>query len=278
MFWTPTTRYALAVALLIGSAAVRGQDDLPPETKALISKLKDEAKNKTPATRASAYKSMGELGSSGYTLRRTLVQGMLDPAVPARTAAADALKKIDEPLYKDATAIYIDKDMDRVARVADQRSRAEPLVPLILPMLQFLNPLASQPEDRRSPYKSAAYASVRDHLADCLRTLAAIGPDDELVNKGVLLTLVNPQAENRAVAVDLVAGLKNRKLGLQPLMALANSPREPDATRVKAVRLLPQVSDENTRVVARKVTEGLRFDSSPTVREAAEAALRRFGE
>ncbi|MBN9518510.1 hypothetical protein J0H58_08325 [bacterium] len=268
----------LVVSLFV-AAPLRGQDDLPPETKAVISKLKDEAKNKSASTRASAYKSMGELGTSGASLRRALCDGMLDPAVTVRTAAADALKKIDAPLYKSAMAIYIDKDMQAVAKAANSGSRAEPLVPLILPIVAQFSPMASQPITASTRQEQlAAINLARANLETSLRTLVAIAPDDELVNKGVISMLTNTQAGNRAVAVDLVGRVKNRKLALPTLVALAGNAREPDATRVKAVLLLPEVCDENTRPRARRTVEAVRLDSSRTVREAAETALRRLGE
>jgi hypothetical protein len=275
---TSTTWHALALILLTGPAG-RGQEVVPPETRAIISKLKDEAKSKSAATRASAYKSMGELGPSGFALRRALCDGMLDAALSVRTAAADALKKVDEPLYKDATAVYIDKDVARVARVAAQQGRAEPLVPLILPMVQQFNPAASQSILSSTPAdQSLAIRRARANLATCMRTLVAIAPDDEVVNKAVISMLANAQPDNRAVAVELVGRVKNRKLALPILMAMAGSQREPEETRAKAVSLLPVVSDENTRPAARKAAEAVRLDSSRAVREAAEAALRRLGE
>ncbi len=274
----PFAPSALVVTLFVGAAPLRGQDDLPPETKAIISKLRDESKSKSPATRASAYKSMGELGTSGKSLRRALCDGMLDPAVSVRTAAADALKKIDEPLYKSAMAIYIDKDMRAVEGAANSGSRAEPLASLILPMVAQLSPIASQPITASTPPKQeAAIHRARANLGTSLRTLVAIAPDDELVNKGVLSMLTNGQAENRAVAVELVGRVKNRKLALPALIALSRA-HEPEKTRVAAIRLLPTVCDENTRTRARQAAEAVRLDSNRAVREAAEAALRQFGE
>lgn len=272
---TITSGFAV-LALATAAPGRQPADDLSPETKALVTKLKEDVRNRSAATRTAGYKSMGDLGKYGHVVRRTLCEGMLDPIIGVRTAAADALKQIDEPLYKDATVIYIEKDVDRVEMVARQRGQAEPLVPLIMPMVVKLGPAASLPNPQPCPFERFQLAHVS--LARCVRTLVAIAPDDELVNKTVLTMLTNAKEENRAVAVDLVEPLKNRKLAVTPLIALAGSLRELEGTRAKAILLLPVVADENTRAKARKAAEAVRFDEKRLVREAAEAALKQFGD
>ncbi len=81
------------LAFALPTQARTAEDELPPETKALITKLKDEMKSKTVKIRVSAYTAMGELGEKAKSERRTLCMGMLDGNPLVQTAAADALKK-----------------------------------------------------------------------------------------------------------------------------------------------------------------------------------------
>ena len=241
--------------------------DESPEVKALISKFKDDAKSKTSATRASAYKAIGELGSEGKNVRRSVSEGMLDPTAKVRIAAADALKKIDENIYNLATAIVINKDVYKIQEVRAMADEGEPLTSLILNYASTVAPTASLLAIGPRNFEA------RRDMTICIETLTAIAPDDLEVNKAVVNMLKNPNPEMRSLAVNNVKLIKNRKLALSNLLWIAQS-TDAAAVRVKAITLVIEVMDENTSPPALKIIEGLRFDREVTVREVVEKVLQ----
>ncbi len=262
-----TTRALLALGTL-GSfllAPVRAEDDLTPETKALIAKLREDTKSKTIATRTSAYKALGELGEKAKGHRRILCEGMLDSNTSVRTAAADALKKVDEPIYKLALGIVIDKRDEHFRAAAKLGAHAEPLAPLILAHATALVPVAS-----KGGFESF---NAQDSVCAAVGALAAIAPDDQRVNQAVIAMLGNPSETLRRCALGHVAQLKNKKLALKGVLTIAKTINEGPVVRAQATALVPLLVDENTAPTTKKTLTGLRFDTEGLVREAVAKAL-----
>lgn len=257
-----------ATSCLLGFSSQQARSDDPtPETKALIAKLREDMKSKTVATRVAAYKSMGELGEKAKSQRRALCEGMLDTNPKVRTAAADSLKQIDEPMYKLALGIVIDRDDKDIRATGKLGAAGEPLTPIILSYATSVVPTAS--------VKSFAFQHerARDVLRICIDTLVSIAPEDEGVNKAVLALLGNPHPDLRAHALKHIAALKNKKQALKGVLTIAGSSTDEPAVRAAAVTLLPQLVDENTGPPTKKALETLRFDTSEAVREAVAKSI-----
>src|SRR5262245_17771473 len=115
MFSTKSIKLAI-VAMLTFACVARAQDKPPsPEVMATIKLHTSTLKtSKAPGDRRKAAEALGALGESGKAARRDLCHAMLDTNTAVRAAAADAMRKIDEPLYKLATDIVINSDLQAV--------------------------------------------------------------------------------------------------------------------------------------------------------------------
>lgn len=242
-------------------------DDPSPEVKALVAKLREDMKSKSVPTRVAAYKAMGELGEKAKWQRRALCEGMLDSNIKVRTTAADALKSVDEPIYKLATGILINKDAGDIAEAGKLKEHAEPLAPIILAYATSLVPTASLEPG------NFANLQARASMTRCVVALAATAPEDEGVNKAIIAMLGNQSPTLRALALDHVAPLKNKKQALKGVVAIASATKDASRVRAQAVRLLPSLVDENTGPATKKAIEALRFDTDEAVREAVAKAL-----
>jgi hypothetical protein len=259
----------LGLSVLIPAPA-NAKDELPPEVNALITKLREDMKSNTLATRVAAYKALGDLSEKAKGQRRAFCEGMLDPNAMVRIAAADGLKKVDESVYKLALGIIINKDSMDVVAAGNLRADAEPLVPILFAYGTSLAPLASK--EPGGPKEGQA----RDRLIQCVNAMVAIAPEDEGVNKAVINLLVNPSVRLRATALSHVPALKNKKLALQNVLMIAANLRDDPANRTKAVRLVPDLVDDNSSPVAMKALDALRFDDQKSVREAVAASLAKL--
>jgi hypothetical protein len=259
--------FALA---LTGTANLRAdEEELSPELKAFVSRFNDDIKSRTPAVRLSAYKSLGELGEKGRSLRRSLCQGMLDSSQGVRVAAADSLKKIDPEMGRIALGIAIDKNINQVGAAKELREKGEPLTPLILHFANSLTPVAGSGNSFQAQ-------EAQGKFCVCMEAAVAVGPKDPAVNKAVVAMLGNAVPRVRQCAVNQVEFLHNRKLALSAVLQLASNFREQPGTRVKAVQVVPLLVDENSKEKARKAIEALRFDEHAAVRDAVDTALKKL--
>lgn len=252
---------------MVAGVASAAADELAPETKALIAKFREDMKSKTVSTRVAAYKGMGELGDKAQSQRRALCEGMLDPNLKVRVAAADALKMVDSKMHKLALGVVIDKDNRDIIDIGQLGAAGEPLAPLVLSYATSIVPVAS------SNLETDRCVEARRALFVCISTLVAIAPEDDKVNKAVIVMLGNMNPKLRAHALKHVAPLRNRKQALGGVLALARSMTEPASVRVLAVNLLPLLVDENTGPPTKKALDKLRFDNSEGVREAVAKTL-----
>lgn len=260
---------------LFAAAFARADDEPSPEIKAILSKLHTELKSKTPKVRAAAYTAIGELGDKAHGERRTLCQGLLDANPMVQTAAADALKKVDEPLSKTALALVIDKDMKQVQWAHDNPKKAGPLVPLLFSLTASLSPMASR-EPPVDGAGAAKHGEARRDFRACVAALVAVEPDGPEVNKAVISMLGNPRADNREAALGHVLALKNKKLALSPVLTLAGNAKETPKNRVLAIKLVPDLVDENTTPNAVKSLEALRFEQNAEIREAIADSVKKL--
>jgi hypothetical protein len=254
----------------LSHATAEAEDEVTPELKALLTKLLEDAKSRTVATRVGAYKALGDLGEKAKSVRRVFCQGMLDPNQTVRVAAADGLKKVDETIYKLALGILINRDPKDVVAAGKLGAVAEPLVPLLVPYAVSLAPMASVEPGNRDQQEA------REKLMQCVSSMVAIAPDDLEVNRSVITLLANPAQTLRGKALEHVSKLHHKKLALQNVMAIAVNGKNRAANRVAAVNLAPELVDENTTPGVRKSLESLRFDSDPKVRDAVAAALAKL--
>jgi hypothetical protein len=113
-------------------------------------------------------------------------------------------------------------------------------------------------------------------LVSCANALAAIAPEDEKANEALLSMLNSPIPSLRGVALNNVASIKGRKMALPSVINIATSSREITGNRIKAVKLLPSIVDENTKKKTAKALESIRFDGEPSIRDAVDAALKKL--
>jgi HEAT repeat protein len=252
-------------------------EEIAPEVKALISRFNDDLKSKSSTVRISAYKSMGELGPKAASVRRQLCQGHMDPVLTVQAAAADALKKVDEPMSKLALAIYINKDFQEVAAAAKLGKGGEPLTPLVLKLATETALVASFAEIPGEPFGSPRNLARRN-LSTCVQTLVLIAPEDPGVNTAIINMLANPSAQLRYAAVQNISPLKNQKLALAGILKLASNLREESRIREGSVLSVPSLVDENTAPGAIKALEALQFDTDPKIRDAVDSALKQMAK
>ena len=176
-----------------------------------------------------------------------------------RTAAADALKKIDEQLHELAVSILVNNNIGAVATAAKLENDGEPLVPAILHLAKLL----SQQVTTRS------YAANQEAFSLTLTALVRIDKADKAVNK-LVLDCISPKNRNpyaRLRAVTLVTDIKDGKKGLSDLLLLAKTDQQ--AIRLKAIEALVAIADETNNEKIAKTLEGMRYDLDPAIRKAA---------
>ncbi|MFY7953323.1 MAG: HEAT repeat domain-containing protein [Armatimonadaceae bacterium] len=261
----------VSLSLLCFPARGWADDEVSPETKALLSKLHDDMKSKTPKVRAAAYTAVGELGEKATGERRVLCEGLLDPSPAVQTAAADALKKVDEPLSKVALDLIINKTIPTSKWVTDNPKQAKALIPLLVALAAKEAPTATKQDDFSTEVRIA-----RGQLSTAVKRMVAADPEDPVVNQSVLSMLGNPIAELRATALSQVPAVKNKKLALKQTLGIAANPKETVETRIFALNALPELVDENTRAAVYKSVEGVRFDENAKVRDAVSEALTKL--
>lgn len=247
-----------------------GTDDMAPETRALITKTLADLKSKSASVRVTAYQTLGDLGPKAKGQRRVMCEGLLDAVPAVRAAAADALKKVDEPIHRMAMAIGINKDFSEVHRAGQLGPAAEPLTPLLIQLVQMGAGAASRDEFKDRMTRAQV------ELTTCTATLARIAPDDPAVNQAVINMLDNPSMHLRAAALRDVSRLKNRKLALPAVLRVAAAIQNRPETRAAAVLAVPELVDENSTPAARKAVELLRFDVDSAVRDAVDVVSKQL--
>jgi hypothetical protein len=255
-----------AIAAIFASVGFAMAQDPAPETKALISRLVDESKSKSVSVRVSAFKSMGELRDRGASVRRRVVEGMLDPDVKVRREAADALAKIDPAMHKLAISIQLERSQQALAAARNRGEESDPLIPLIRVMASSYVPELSKglPDSRQI---------ARKNLVACIESLAIIGKSDPVVSDTIMSLLANSTKDSElcGVAMQNVVKLKSKRLAAPTIFAIAEGKRP--GPQMLAVKLLPEIVDENNVERAQKLCASLRFDPSPTVRATADQTL-----
>lgn len=235
---------------------------MPPEVRAVLRIARKQLADPTkPSERVLGADAIGELGPKGRSARRDLCKAMLDVSPKVRTAAADALKKVDREMAEAAIAIAVNLDIGVVQAIASQGAAAEPLTPLVLSLA-----------NRRS-----------EGLAVCITTLSKIAPDDDAANKFVIqaisyggpsLPKSNAHELVRLAAVTAIRGMSHGKLAIQPLMWVAKG--DSATNRLAAIATLEAVHDETAAKAVVKFLESMRYDARPEVRKAVEAAVERI--
>jgi hypothetical protein len=277
LLWRAVRLIAAAAALLVLSPATRAANDeeVSPEARALLrSNLNSLLKGRS-AERAKAADALGELGAKARSARRALCAAMLDPYPGVRTAAADALKKIDPQMCDLAVSIYVNQDLAVVRSAGELKEDAEPLTPLVVALAQGLESgqLLLQPKPK-------------DPLVTCVVTLSRIAPQDEAANQLLirLVRFVNPRYDRfygpgarsaservRRAAIVNVRDMRHAKQALAQLLWAVQTDSE--TNRLEAIKSLLTIRDPDNEGVIAKTLAALRFDKSVAVRKAVEQAI-----
>ena len=295
--------FLLAITVLGKSVAddpaQGGKSEPSPDAKIQIKLQTTTLRDSKKATeRAKAAEALGALGASGMTARRDLCQAMMDSAPDVRTAAADALKKIDEPMYKLATAIYIKTDDIAIIHAEQQGVNAEPLTPLIIKVannaLDSVTAPAPKPaaSEMRELHKKVLEADNIYRL--CLSALCEIAKSDPAASKLIIGGLsyqipVSGHADSRIrkdcetmsiftrhFTIGCVRKLANVKPAIKPLQNVVNS--DTTENRIAAIEALAAVANNDNKSAVKKALESHRSDKDPSVRQAIDAALTRLKE
>ncbi len=271
-----TARCLCLITLVLGTVRPCSADDKDApseEIKAILVTARNYLKGKKVEDRIKGVEMIGELGAKGKTARRDLCEAMLDKtSQKVRTAAADALEKVDKPMADMAVKIYINLDAKTVEAAAKLKEEGEPLAPLILSLATQVSTGA------------LAKQIPMGTLKTCLRTLSEIAPNDTQVNRMVIEAITfansdflraykgdaNDLQPIRHEAVVLVRDLKNAKLALKPLLIAAQTYRS--NTRLEAIKSLVAIYDENNDKAINKCLSDMRLDSDEKVRKAVDAA------
>jgi hypothetical protein len=99
-----------------------------------------------------------------------------------------------------------------------------------------------------------------------------VATDDPAANKLVLAAISHKAAQVRATAIETIVNMSQARHALNPLLVIAAADQE--NLRLRAFQVLVSIADENNKATIRKTLIGMRYDNSPTIREAVEAALR----
>ena len=256
--------------ILIPAGVASAQDS--PETKAILKGFTTDLKSKKPEDRHKAAQAIGELGPKGKSACRPLCEAMLDGNVKVRTAAADALKKVDKDLAELAVAMYVNYSMDAVAKTGALGAAGEPLCPLVWTLASRIS--------TTTPVTREEFAANAQKLIECLRVLAKIAPADPSANSMIIsaISLMQTQgidkshgSDVRAVAAELIRSMKHKKQALKPLLFAAVGDTE--TIRIAAIESLAGIHDADNGAIIVKTLEDMRFDTSIPVRKAAESAL-----
>jgi hypothetical protein len=279
-------RCACTCLILIAAGRSIVADEPSPEVKAQIKLHTSTLRtSKKSAERAKAAEALGALGGSGMSARRDLCQSMMDSAPSVRKAAADALRKIDEPMYKLATAIFINVDVNAIENARLLGQNAEPLTPLILKVgsntLTTMQALAAKLDDFSTSSNTQLYSA-------CISVLSEIAASDPAANKFVIGALsfqlptiprAPPHYKRDAPALRLraiksVRKMANVKQALKPLQTIVNS--DISQNRIAATDLLVEIADNDNKAAIKKTLEAQRFNEDANFRQAVDAAIKQL--
>jgi len=279
-----TFRWWLNCALILAPAFAFADDEPSPEVRAQIKLHTTTLRtSKKAAERQKAADALGAMGASAKSARRDLCQSMLDGATSVRGAAADALKKVDEPMYKLATAIFINVEVAAIRQAGGMKDAAEPLTPLVLSVagkaLANIQALAARKEvGHPMPQQLELHR-------ECMTSLAEIAKSDVGANRLLIAALafqlppVQPSypdysRQTRTVALRGVRGMANVKQGLKVFQSLAAT--DDRANRIAAIEILTDIIDNDNRPAIKKTIESMRFDNDAEVRKAIDAAMKKI--
>jgi len=246
------------------------------ETKAILKVLLTDLKSKKADDRIKGAQAIGELGAKGKSACRPLCEAMLDTHVKVRTAAADALKQVDNDLAELAVAIYINADIKAVQKATAMGADAEALCPLIYVFANQINGGIIKYDS--IPARASPIATV--HLRTCLEALCRVAPDDPKVNAMIISAislrqspsvLAEDSAKIRNEAIILIRELKNKKQALKPLLFAAAN--DTDIVRSNAIVSLGAIYDADNDKIITKALEAMRFDKSESIRKVVDRTL-----
>jgi hypothetical protein len=247
-------------------------DDIPAEVRAKIRLHTTTLKtSKSAKDRQRAALELGELGSAASPARRDLCNAMMDSSRNVATAAADSLRKIDEGMYKLATAILLNGDMDAVKRAEQLGPSAEPLTPLILNLARkkLNDPIGG-------PGLGGARGLNSIHFDRCLAALFVIAANDPAVNRFEIAALSPQSPGTHSIALKYVRKCTDVKQAIKPLISIANG--NDVRNQIEAISILAEIADVSNMADIRKALEKLRLTKDAKVRAAVERALEKLNE
>ena len=100
--------------------------------KALAPLLKD-LKDKDARKRLAAAEKLGEMGADAKSASESLVEAMMDSAVPVRNGAAEALEKINPAIHKHVVTILIGQQKSvAITKIKDMGTDGLPALPVLV--------------------------------------------------------------------------------------------------------------------------------------------------
>jgi hypothetical protein len=157
--------------------------------------------------------------------------------------------------------------LDTLQRIQSLGPDGEPLVPIVARHLSLWKLQLPPNGQQFAPLHRAEH-----NMAACVKTLAAIAPDDLHVNDLVIGLLRNSNLAARHAALQVVPVLKHAREAFGSLKPLAK-PGFPEPVRLAAIEALVSIADKDNDVFISKFLAKMRYDRSPAVRQAVETAV-----
>jgi HEAT repeat protein len=260
-------RLAIFFTLLLPSALLAQaskSEESDATTKALVSLLTKQLKDRDPKKRSDAAKELGALGAKAREAARPLCEACIDASSRVSVASIDALEKIRPDLHKHLVTILVDSNTTKHEQafnaLAQLKDEANTVTPILLAYL--------------------GRASIANHVYSgppitCMNCLDAVASDDPTILTP--LTRLARQHPGTPLAAHCIYSLS--RLGeAQPDLRKKVYPTLTAALatncRLEAIRGLARLGPDAKDALP--LLQKLRFDSEEAVRNAAVAAIEKI--
>jgi HEAT repeat protein len=242
--------------------ALQIPEDTRPEVKAILKAQVQALASSSASARAKAAVVLGELREQARPVRGLLCRAMLDPSLPVREAAADALKLIDPKIHYLAMGLVSyegdAKRYELLSKIEQLKDDGMPLAPLVA-----------------SGAIASAKSSIRwEMLQQEMRTLAAISRNDLRSYRLIDEALVNPNVQVRYVALEVLPRMKHGRRSVGKVIALLKA--DTTAIRLAAIECLTSLADETNEEAVTAAIHSQRNHPEERVRSAVEVALNKL--
>jgi HEAT repeat protein len=255
-------RIALGAILALPVVAICDDSD---STKALVSLLSKQLKDRETKKRIEAAHELGKLGNKARDAARPLCEACMDSNGKVSVAAIDAMEKIRPDLHKHIVTIVSDSDKGKHIRAfrafEELKEEAAPVVPLLLAYVSR---------------GSAASATDRD--SPCIRAvmcLGAIAPDDTTIMQPLIsVCRVHPGSYLANECIFELSKLGEAKPELRKKIMPTLTGALTTPCKISAIQGLARFKSDARDALPQ--LKKMRFDDNEEVRKAAVGAIEKI--